>query len=241
MPDGEPPRPAANGDDKGFLGGLFGGRKEKDKEKEANRQVRAGKAEEKKAAKKEDRKAAKAEEKKAKKERRGKERAGGISLPDAEELPEDFLTGKKAENPVPSWAKAESPVPSWQQMGRNVPEIPQTVDEGFPIPPTDDELPARRALYLKHTGTGQVTEVARFPFEIGREGSGLVLDPDRTKVSRQHAVISRTEEGFTVRDVSKHGTFIDDMRIPKEEEVPLEDGMRILFKEVEFLVVIEDG
>jgi len=265
--DGEPPRlEASEGEGRGFLGGLFGRRKEKaGQEKEPGRRglagkaeekragkaedkkagktedKKAGKAEDKKAGKAEDKKAGKAEERKSKKEGKGKEKVSGLRLPDEEEIPEGFLALDEPGDLMPRAGGGTADPGSWKEAA--VSQIPLTVDDEVEIPPTDDEFPedSGPSLYLKQTDTGQVTEAAWFPFEIGREGSGLILDPDKVKVSRQHAEIIRTEEGFFLRDVSKLGTFIDGVKIPKGVDVPLKNGMKVVFKEVEFLVIIENG
>lgn len=121
-------------------------------------------------------------------------------------------------------------------------QVGQTDDEEPMIPPTDDEGYAIvKKLFLQQSDTGRIIQVRRFPFEIGREGSGLTVDLSLTKVSRRHAVITEDEEGFMIRDISKHGTFLDGERIPKNEEVPLKNGMKLLLKEIEFIVKIDEN
>lgn len=125
------------------------------------------------------------------------------------------------------------------------PVLPETSDEVPMISPTVDDFPGpepfRKKLFLEQSDTGKRIPVQRFPFEIGRDGSGLTIDMSRKMVSRQHAVITETEDGFAIRDISKHGTFLDGRRILYDVDTPLKDGMKVLLKEVEFTVVIEEG
>lgn len=178
----------------------------------------------------------------------GKKRkgTGGIMLPDAEELPKGFLAESKAntpeaeENPKKNKKKKDKA----EKAVKVFEPVMQTDDEPFAIPPTDDDcpedMPAVRRLYLKQADTGEIVPVVNFPFIIGREGSGLTIEASRTKVSRQHAIIKETEEGYTIRDVSRHGTFLDGERIAGHEDVPLRDGMHVMLKEVAYIVDIEE-
>lgn len=109
--------------------------------------------------------------------------------------------------------------------------------------PTDDEvdIPGGMSLSLQYITEGRWITVSGFPFEIGREGRGLKIDMSRTKVSRQHAVLTQAGGQFLITDFSKHGTFLNGERIPKGEPRILENGMRILLKTEEFEVRISNG
>ncbi len=152
------------------------------------------------------------------KSHRDKRKKGGIRLPDEEDLPIGFGAVSR-------------------------PFVLQTDDEAPAIPSTDDELPVKAVcpgLILRQSDTGERIPVTRFPFEIGREGSGLRVDLSKTKVSRRHAVILETAGGYAIRDISKHGTFLDGKRIPKDQNIPLKNGTRILLKEIEYVAVVEE-
>lgn len=149
---------------------------------------------------------------------------------------------KKEEKEVRGWDDKKTP-PGKAPYKPDI--IPQTDDEIPEIPPTDDDtpdetFPRRKQLCLKRCDTGEMVHVGKFPFDIGREGSGLVIEQSMTKVSRHHVVIDETAEGFTIRDVSKLGTFIDGQKIEKEKDIPLQDGMQVLLKEVAYDVILEE-
>lgn len=127
----------------------------------------------------------------------------------------------------------------------SAPVIPMTADEmdaGMPYGATADDFDvqcsaALRLLYV--TEGGRPIAVTAFPFEIGREGSGLKIDASKTKISRRHAVITQAGSRFFITDFSKHGTFLNGARIPQGEPRVLENGMRVLLKTEEFEVKIE--
>lgn len=112
-------------------------------------------------------------------------------------------------------------------------------DDGYPghIGETLEEDSAP-ALILRYVTENRTIEVNRFPFEIGREGSGLRIDAAKVKVSRRHAVITQAGNQFLLTDFSKSGTYINGEKIPKGNPRTLENGMRILLKTEEFEVQI---
>lgn len=139
----------------------------------------------------------------------------------------------------------EDSSPSQRPEYGRPPVISETSDDEPVISPTVDEYPGlwpvEKHLFLVQHDTGKRIPVQHFPFEIGREGSGFATDASKKMVSRQHAVITKTEEGFAIRDISRHGTFLDGQRILHDVDTPLKDGMRVLLKEIEFTVAIEEG
>ncbi len=64
---------------------------------------------------------------------------------------------------------------------------------------------------VRHAG-GSVRVQAGRPFVIGR-GPDADLDLPHPRVSRRHAVVELTSEGWTLTDSSSNGTFLDDDRI----------------------------
>lgn len=67
------------------------------------------------------------------------------------------------------------------------------------------------ALEVRHAG-GQLRVPPGRPFVIGR-GPDVDLDLPHPRVSRRHAVIEHTAEGWMLSDSSSNGTYVDDDRV----------------------------
>ncbi|RMG10347.1 MAG: FHA domain-containing protein [Planctomycetota bacterium] len=70
---------------------------------------------------------------------------------------------------------------------------------------------------------GQVTFLTRtpgVPIPVGRDARSVVL-LDHPAVSRLHLVVAYTEEGWKVMDRSSNGSWLDEVRMTKEQAVPL--------------------
>ncbi|MDL2301867.1 FHA domain-containing protein [Lachnospiraceae bacterium OttesenSCG-928-D06] len=107
----------------------------------------------------------------------------------------------------------------------------------FGYEPTEDELDEQAYISLYHVSEERHIPIHVYPFEIGREGD-YKINASKTKISRKHAVITKSEDGFMVCDLSKHGTFIDGKRIGKGSYVLLKDGMQLMLKDEVFNVSI---
>lgn len=80
-------------------------------------------------------------------------------------------------------------------------------------------------------GLPQRTALDSFPFSIGRD-EDLCLPIASKRVSRHHATILQTEEGYLIRDLeSTNGTFLNGSQI---REALLSDGDLLVFADVEF-------
>lgn len=80
-------------------------------------------------------------------------------------------------------------------------------------------------------GPVQKTLLATMPFSIGRNDT-TDLPINSTRVSREHAVIDRVNDGYCLRDLdSTNGTFVNGERI---DEVRLNDGDILMIADVEF-------
>lgn len=132
-------------------------------------------------------------------------------------------------------------------------DVPGNAVSGNSIPMTDDEMapdieygataddfemPGTLKLTLQYLSENRTIPVSHFPFEIGRDGSGLKIDVSKAKVSRRHAVITQAGDRFLITDFSKHGTYLNGERIPQGEPQILTNNMRILLKTEEFEVKI---
>lgn len=119
-------------------------------------------------------------------------------------------------------------------------EIPMTSDELEDYGGTVDN-DGEPSLVLFYVAENRYITVNSFPFEMGREGRDLKVAPEKNKVSRKHAEIIRTPEGFRVCDYSKLGTFLDGVRIPSGQSAALRNGMRMMLKDEEFIVSIYEN
>jgi EAL domain-containing protein (putative c-di-GMP-specific phosphodiesterase class I) len=80
-------------------------------------------------------------------------------------------------------------------------------------------------------GSVEKTVVESFPFRIGRKETAD-LSIDSSRVSREHAVITRHGRKYHVHDLgSTNGTFLNGQRV---QEAVLSDGDQIMFGEAEF-------
>lgn len=145
---------------------------------------------------------------------------------------------KHGNMPIPPFADAPP------EVSIRLGDIPMTDDDigvGIQYGATADdfEMPGTVTLSLQYITEDRRIAVPYFPFEIGREGSGLKIDVSKTKISRRHAVITQVGDCFLITDFSKHGTFLDGERIPQGEPRVLKNGMRVLLKTEEFEVKID--
>lgn len=85
---------------------------------------------------------------------------------------------------------------------------------------------------LRHERTGAEFEVAGYTIVIGRDpASQVVIRSDEERhVSGRHAEIQfRRDGGVVLRDLgSSNGTWLNNQRVGKDSEVPLQVGDRIL-------------
>lgn len=148
--------------------------------------------------------------------------------------------GKKAKKDAGPAAVYSYDVPGNVNPGNDIPMTDDEIRPGIEYGATADdfEMPGASGLTLQYLTENRTVPVSQFPFEIGRDGSGLKIDVSKAKVSRRHAVITQAGGRFLITDFSKHGTFLDGERIPQGEPQILVNHMRILLKTEEFEVRI---
>jgi len=66
---------------------------------------------------------------------------------------------------------------------------------------------------------------------IGRDPKAcrIVIPPQFIRSSRVHAVLTRTEDGVFIEDVSMNGVYVDGNQIEKQKRQKINDGQRITF------------
>lgn len=145
---------------------------------------------------------------------------------------------RKAEKPQKG-AGLFIPLPDEEVTKPSANAFPMTDDEEtFGPLVTEDEMDSTSQLTLYHVAEKKYIPVRFFPFDMGREGNGYRVDSSKTKISRRHAEIISTPQGYRVCDCSKLGTFLNGERIPKGEYVLLENGMKLTLKDEDFNVII---
>lgn len=91
--------------------------------------------------------------------------------------------------------------------------------------------------YIEHASgdqVGELTELGRNEMVIGRiQSCDIVTEPKFSSVSRRHAILRRTSEGWVIIDVgnygegSTYGTYVNDIRLQPNKEVVLHTGDEI--------------
>jgi len=96
--------------------------------------------------------------------------------------------------------------------------------------------PSNPEPYLIRLRTNEKVMIRGETFKIGKEKSYVdYFVENNATVSRSHADIVRREYGFRIIDNnSTNHTYVNGRQIPSNEEVPLEDGARILLGSEEF-------
>lgn len=98
----------------------------------------------------------------------------------------------------------------------------------------------RHRAFLCRICTGEKAEVCKSPFVIGKSSGCDYVVKDNTTVSRRHAQILSSPEGYLLEDLgSSNHTFVEDVQIAGVEE--LQDGTRFRLSDEEFRFSLEIG
>lgn len=93
-------------------------------------------------------------------------------------------------------------------------------------------------VYIRRLSETSNYEITKSPFVIGKSADCDYVIRDNTTVSRHHAQILTTEEGYMIKDLgSLNHTYIDQNQITGPER--LTDGMVFQISDVEFQFVVE--
>lgn len=91
----------------------------------------------------------------------------------------------------------------------------------------DQTLPRKIPVSLP---VGGVFSIGRYDVTVGRRQSDFEFEGKTKAVSRYHAAVERTEEGYTVSDLdSTAGTYVDGERLTPNVPRALTRGCRVSF------------
>lgn len=100
------------------------------------------------------------------------------------------------------------------------------------------DQPQTYHVYIRRLSETSNYEITKSPFVIGKSADCDYVIRGNTTVSRHHAQILTTEEGYMIKDLgSLNHTYIDQNQITGPER--LADGMVFQISDVEFQFVVE--
>ena len=100
------------------------------------------------------------------------------------------------------------------------------------------DQPQTYHVYIRRLSETSNYEITKSPFVIGKSADCDYVIRGNTTVSRHHAQILTTEEGYMIKDLgSLNHTYIDQNQITGPER--LTDGMVFQISDVEFQFVVE--
>ena len=116
------------------------------------------------------------------------------------------------------------------------PAIQEVYTGEDPTVPLDQ--PQTYHVYIRRLSETSNYEITKSPFVIGKSADCDYVIRGNTTVSRHHAQILTTEEGYMIKDLgSLNHTYIDQNQITGPER--LADGMVFQISDVEFQFVVE--
>lgn len=79
-------------------------------------------------------------------------------------------------------------------------------------------------------GLGEIFTIGRFDITVGKQQSSFEFDKNTKAVSRHHAAIERSQDGYQIVDLSSTaGTFLNGARMVANTPYPLTAGLRVSF------------
>lgn len=97
--------------------------------------------------------------------------------------------------------------------------------------------PPRHRAYIRRVGTGETVEIDEDPFVMGKSPKCNFVIGNNITVSRRHAQIMETSEGYMLKDLgSLNHTFLGDIRVEGEEKLADWAQFRLSDENFEFWV-----
>ncbi len=110
--------------------------------------------------------------------------------------------------------------------------------EGDDEPTTLLERNVKVLVTLQRMKTGETVDVSEDPFVLGKGSDCDYIIRENSSISRRHGEIFQKEGAWFYRDLdSLNHSFMEEQQIT--EDLKLEDGMKLLLSDEEFLVRIE--
>ncbi|MDR2571946.1 MAG: FHA domain-containing protein [Oscillospiraceae bacterium] len=79
-------------------------------------------------------------------------------------------------------------------------------------------------------GVGEIFTIGRFDATVGKKQSSFEFDKKTKAISRRHAVIEHSADGYKIVDLSSSaGTFVNDKKLPPNTPYELVSGCRVSF------------
>lgn len=102
------------------------------------------------------------------------------------------------------------------------------------------EKPLKWRAYIRRVSTGEEAEIVKNPFVMGKSAQCDYVVRDNTTVSRRHARIVTTGEGYMLEDLgSSNHTFIENIQINGPEK--LKDRTQFQLSDEDFQFLLEIG
>ena len=112
-------------------------------------------------------------------------------------------------------------------------------DEDKTLPFFMEENPQHKVV-LTRCSDGYRIECTEDLFSVGKSlNSSNYMIPGSQKISRLHATFYEKDGNYFIVDNSMNGTTVNGVAVPKNQQMPVADGDKIKFADVEFIFNIE--